>query len=316
VYDPNHEDSQIIWNLSGDSNLLVEIVNDNFLIEPRDSTWTGSETIQFEACDPGGLCSIGEASFWVLDQPSEDVEIFYVGNEGFLIVAGDKKILIDAIFLGNPNGYRIPDQVLNSAVNAWPPFDGLDLILVTHNHADHFSIEPVIEAMENNPDAVLISTSQITRSVSSRNETLTDRVFSITLRPKTSEVVVIDGIGLEIIDLPHGDGGPINLSYIVTIAGNRLLHLGDFSPSDRYEMLDYIQVYDLVNKGIDVAFVPDYLLFMVSYHPVVIQGIKPEYIIPMHWAYLGTGSFDQIADHFPNTIFFHEELESWVLPGK
>jgi L-ascorbate metabolism protein UlaG (beta-lactamase superfamily) len=54
-------------------------------------------------------------------------------------VAGDRKILIDALF-DRPNpAYRAPSpDTIDRMVNGIAPFDGVTAALVTHNHPDHF----------------------------------------------------------------------------------------------------------------------------------------------------------------------------------
>ena len=67
-----------------------------------------------------------------------EVRVTYVGNAGFLIAVGDKKILIDALFSGFPGGYTLPEEIRDKMALGRPPFDGIDLALATHSHGDHF----------------------------------------------------------------------------------------------------------------------------------------------------------------------------------
>ena len=68
-----------------------------------------------------------------------DWRVTFVGNSGFLIAVGDKKVIINAFFEGFPPGYTPPANVRDLLVKAQPPFDNVDLIPVTHAHGDHFS---------------------------------------------------------------------------------------------------------------------------------------------------------------------------------
>ncbi len=68
------------------------------------------------------------------------VDVTYVGNAGYLINIGDKKILIDALFKGFAGNYELPQEVQLKLTNAQPPFDDVDLILVTHAHGDHIDL--------------------------------------------------------------------------------------------------------------------------------------------------------------------------------
>ena len=66
--------------------------------------------------------------------------VTYVGNSGFLVTIGESKILIDGIFTGFAPEYIQPAEIKELIANAQPPFDNIDLILVTHAHGDHFNL--------------------------------------------------------------------------------------------------------------------------------------------------------------------------------
>jgi hypothetical protein len=65
VTDPNDHDSAMIWSHRGEVELLVDITDRVATINTPDPSWSGSETIWFKACDPGGLCDSNEATFTV-----------------------------------------------------------------------------------------------------------------------------------------------------------------------------------------------------------------------------------------------------------
>ena len=56
--------------------------------------------------------------------------ITYVGNSGFLVTTGDKKILVDGIFSGFTPEYKQPAEIQELIINSQPPFDA-SLILQT-----------------------------------------------------------------------------------------------------------------------------------------------------------------------------------------
>ena len=90
-------------------------------------------------------------------------EITYIANEGFLIEVGSRKILIDAIFDEPSISFaHVPDEgTLSLIQTSKAPFDGIDLLLVTHAHYDHFSAVPMLEHLEGNPSGVLIGPQQV-----------------------------------------------------------------------------------------------------------------------------------------------------------
>ncbi len=65
VTDPDDPDSVIVWSHRGESDLSVQITNRVATVAVSDSEWSGSETVWFKACDPGGLCDSNQATFTV-----------------------------------------------------------------------------------------------------------------------------------------------------------------------------------------------------------------------------------------------------------
>jgi glyoxylase-like metal-dependent hydrolase (beta-lactamase superfamily II) len=70
-----------------------------------------------------------------------------------LAAAGDLKVLVDALF-DKPNPeYRAPaPEVLEKIMKGATPFDGVDLVLVTHNHPDHFEARLAVRYLETLPE--------------------------------------------------------------------------------------------------------------------------------------------------------------------
>jgi L-ascorbate metabolism protein UlaG (beta-lactamase superfamily) len=234
----------------------------------------------------------------------DGVRVTFVNNAGFLITAGDKRILIDALYEGYPEG------VLKPVVYAQPPFDGVDLILATHEHRDHFSPDLVLRYMRNNPNAVFVSSQSAVDQVIARDDGIRSRVIPIQLRAREREQIVVSEIDLEVIHLSHGDPEVLNLGFIITIEGIRLFHTGDIDPET--VNVSYLQSYGLPEKQIDIAFVSGSMLTMEEYHSHVLEGIQARYVIPMHYSYQLPPS--GIEAYFPNAFVFHDTMESWVLP--
>ena len=243
---------------------------------------------------------------WTPIAPStyDGVRVTHVFSAGYLITVGDKRILIDALYLGHPEG------ILKPVVYAQPPFDGVDLILATHEHQDHFFSELVGRYMKENPQTLFVSTGSAVDQLITLDGDLRDRTIAIELSKGEREQIDVEGIGLEAIYLSHGIVGLLNLGFIITVDGIKLFHTGDLSPDAVH--VSYLQDYGLPEEQIDVAFVPYFLLTMEEYHAHVSEGIQPRYVIPMHYAYqdppLG------IEDDFPNAFVFTDTMESWVLP--
>jgi L-ascorbate metabolism protein UlaG (beta-lactamase superfamily) len=315
VRDVDTPEDEITWSYSGYAELEVNITEGVLTVDAPDGQWHGSETIQLQACDPEGMCGVADVLFWVVEKTDTKVEIMYIGNEGFLITAGDKKILVDALFQTSPPGFTLSPAVVELMQSALPPFDNVDLVLATHSHHDHFHPGMVWQHLGNNPQALFVSTREAVDLLprdSEAGDELRERIIPIQLRARERRQLAVNGIGLEIIYLSHGEDAPDNLGFIITVEGHRLFHMGDIS--GEHVTVSYLQAYQVLDKDIQVVFVPYHILSEKEHHPLVLEGIRAKYIIPMHWPIAGQGVIDTIHDYFPDAIFFHEELEIWAMP--
>src|SRR5688572_13757138 len=93
--------------------------------------------------------------------PAGAVEVMYVANEGVLISAGDERVLIDGLH----REYSASYPFLPAIEAAQAPFDGVDVVLVSHRHLDHFHAASVGRHLVNAPDAVLVSSAQVVGEV-------------------------------------------------------------------------------------------------------------------------------------------------------
>jgi len=227
-----------------------------------------------------------------------------VSNAGFLITAGDRKILIDALYDGEPTG------ILNSVVAARPPFDAIDLILVTHDHPDHFSPDRVASAMSHSPEAIFVSSQRAVERLLVVDDSLQDRAIPIQLQAGESEQLDVNGIGLEALYISHGVPNLLNLGFVITVGDVRFFHTGDSTADDI--TVSYLQSYGLPEMQLDVAFVPYFYLTRERYHAYALEGIQARYVIPMHYE-TRNPPLGVEAD-FPNAVVFHDTLERWMLP--
>lgn len=308
VYDEDNADDELTWSASGNVDLDVAIQDRVATIEPLDVDWQGQETIRFQVCDPEGACSSKDATFWVMERTNTPVEVTYIGNAGFMVAIGDKKILIDALF-EEPG---IPREVTEALLAAQPPFDDVDLILATHSHFDHFDAEKVRSHLENNSEAVFVSARDAASAVDQIAD-VGERIIPIQLQQRTGEraQLVVNGIGLECIYLSHG-GGILNLGFVVTTEGRRIFHTGDMDPAS--VSVSDLQRYGLPDRQIDVAFVAHFMLIEEQQHAHVTEGIQATYIVPMHYQFtMPPPDYDLMESYFPEAIVFHESMESWVL---
>lgn len=207
------------------------------------------------------------------------MEITYLANEGFLIAAGERKVLIDALFPGIDGYPRLDGQLRIDLEAGKPPFDGIDLVLATHHHDDHFGATEAARFLAAHP-AVFLSTRQaVERLRAVGGNDLPDTVF-----PSSGEAASVGaaGIRVETLDLHHGRyrKPPVeNLGFLVEIDGFKILHIGDTEAT-----LEDLRPLGLAELGIDVALLPVWYLTERQWQGVVAEEIQPARIVAMHLA--------------------------------
>jgi L-ascorbate metabolism protein UlaG (beta-lactamase superfamily) len=303
---------KMTWTVTGSKHIAAAVVNGVVTANPLDTAWYGSETVQVEACESGGNCVTQTIVFNVLDKTSfSGARVTFVGNSGFLITVGDKKVLIDALFAGFPPGYTLPASVQELLVNAKPPFDNVDLILATHSHADHFDAAMVRQYMQNDPKTIFVSTTQAVSQLAD----LGDRVIAVDPVAGSPVNVEANGIQVEAIYLNHGSppndpNEVFNNGYVVTVNGIEFFHTGDIG-----DLRDVTQ-YHLADQKIDLAFIQHFFMQDDRMESVIRNDIGAKYIFPIHYQFT-TPEFDAntIKSYYPDAIIFSAELESWFMPA-
>lgn len=243
----------------------------------------------------------------------EKVEVIYVGNSGFLLNIGDKKILIDALFKGFEGNYELPQEVQDKLTSAQAPFDDVDLILVTHAHGDHVNPDMVRQHMQNNPKAIFASTQQL---VDVLNDS-TVRHIGFNPTKEKSDKKEIQGITIESFLLPHGpDSRIINNGFLVSVNGITFFHTGDVD-FDQFTFKEFRSL-QLPERKIDLSFIQHFYFTSDSTsRQFVTKAIGSNYVFPIHYHFT-TPSFDStiIKQNYPDAIIFKEELQTWEMPLK
>jgi L-ascorbate metabolism protein UlaG (beta-lactamase superfamily) len=194
--------------------------------------------------------------------------ITHIANEGFLIECADKKILVDALFDGEPSTYWYvpPDSVIEKMTQALPPFDHVSLIAVTHVHDDHFNAEIAAAHMIHNPDGMMVCAPQVAEKLAATAyyADFRDRIRTVPAPGDSVVMLAFPGIDLAVLPTRHGGLGvkdektgktvdrhrfTQHLEFLFRIDGWTLFHAGD-SPLSALEMYRSL---GLDSTRIDVA---------------------------------------------------------------
>ncbi len=211
------------------------------------------------------------------------VTVTHIANEGFLLEGGGKKVLIDAFFDGI-QGYPVASRSLKQRMqSASAPFDGVDLVLATHYHDDHFSPGPVLRFLKANPKAAFLSTPQaVTRLRLDGKADPSPRVEAVYPPEGRIESRTINGVRVDVLNLHHGRGRrPLveNLGFVVYLGGRRVLHIGDSEAGTP----DWAPL-EMHKRPVDLALLPGWYLAEPRWVEVVREQIRPVHIGAMHLA--------------------------------
>jgi len=209
------------------------------------------------------------------------VEITHLGNEGFLLAAGEKKVLIDALYGEGLRGYPVvPKELRRQLETAEGPYAGVDLVLASHYHPDHFHPASVARHLEANPGALFVSTEQAAARVLSQG-IAAERVRGFWPAEGVRETVEHAGIRLTVLRLHHGETPAQNLGLLIEIGGVEVLHMGDteIRPGEAERL-------GLADEGIDVALAP-YWYFLKGHYAPVLDRLGGPRLVAMHFPAAG-----------------------------
>ncbi len=187
-----------------------------------------------------------------------------LGHAGFAINALDKIIVIDP--------FQIKEIV------------PADIILITHSHYDHCSVEDIDKIKKS--DTVIVTEAESAKKLSGNVRVV-----------KPGDKINVSGVQIEAVKAyntnktfhPKTNGW---LGFIITVDGIRIYHAGD---TDLIPEMDKFEV--------DIALLPVSGTYVMTAEEAVeaAKRLKPEIAIPMH--------FDSIVGSKEDAIKFKKDLE-------
>lgn len=277
---------------------------------------------------PAAALSAGPASTPESETPPElavgtpPISVTYTGNEGFLISVGNWKILIDSLYHEGIATYVSPSRAQREEMETGqPPFDGVNVALATHYHADHFHPEAVGRFLQNNPTATFISTDQTREALSKAfpgYEDIKDRVRGLTPAEGGVAWEKVGDLDIQILNLHHGRKRSVeNIGFLIHAGGRTILHMGDTEAT-----ATDLSPLGLANKKIDLAFVPFWYLLTDGWQRAIRKQVAAERIVVMHLPapdandkYINSlGGWEKVAADikaaFPTATIFRQQMES------
>ncbi|OFX88112.1 MAG: hypothetical protein A2W99_10810 [Bacteroidetes bacterium GWF2_33_16] len=261
-------------------------------------------------------------------KPNNSCTITYIANEGFLIETANHKILIDALF-GNIRGNwndQPSDSISNLMLKGLPPFDNVDLILVTHKHSDHFNPPMIINFLKNNQKSILICPDQANQLLKSDADYLK---VSKRLRPILSSIpfdtsLSVNNIKIKILRLNHGSyfekdsitgenydlhSKIENFAYLIEVDSFIIYHSGDGSPATN---IDLYKNYSIGDNELDIAFL-DRVYLSKEGQELINKYINSNNIIFMHIDPGKSNYYKSVIQGVPEMFVFQASMEKRVI---
>lgn len=211
-----------------------------------------------------------------------DIDIIWTGHAGFKIIYESKKIYIDP--------YKLSKEHENVS--------DADIVLITHNHFDHLSIEDLKNIV--NETTVIVSAQECLSQLKSLSVK-----ESIGVDPRNS--VKVNDLKIETVHAYNVDKEfhPKNdkkIGFIVEFGNDRLYHIGD---SDI--------IPEMKDTNSTIALVPvsgTYVMTAEEASKAINELINPKIAIPMHYGTIVGNKEDAIRFSELVTVCKTEILES------
>jgi len=236
----------------------------------------------------------------------------YIANCGVLVSSGDLKVLVDALF-DKPNPeYRAPTpDVLDKILMGEPPYDGVDIVLVTHNHPDHFDAALAVRYLEARADPVLLAPSdavEAMRNAAGDWTSIAPRVVPLDIKVGDRNDRVQGRIPITVFRTLHsGDReSPMNLMYLFELDGRRIFHEGDSNGKP-----EVYQSFELGSASVDLALVHFWFPLEPNCANFLQEVLKPDHIalthLPIRLEGDAPGKIDQVRQYYKDILL--------LLPG-
>lgn len=212
------------------------------------------------------------------------ITIRYIANEGVLIASAGKQVLIDGLHREYRPAYLFPPPEMQAVLeNSRPPYDKIDILLVSHIHLDHFHPQAIGSYLKANPQTVFASSGQATAEVASNfaeYEKVRSQIRPVTHEWKRSSAMDHNGVKIKFLGLRHsGDRfrDIQNLGHVIEIGGKKLLHIGDADMT-----AENFAAFRLLDEKIDIAFIPYWFLISEDGRKFVKEQFGAKNIIAVH----------------------------------
>lgn len=234
------------------------------------------------------LAVFNGASFAHQNDTAHQASAQYLGNEAVLVVNGGSKVLFDPFFHNNFGIYQlVPEQMQKDIMQGKPPFDAIDLVFVSHAHADHFNAADMLSYLLKHDSTQLVAPAQAVNQLAQQANyaQVKARVHGVAL--ELGHALWNKTIGnhvVEAVRIPHagwpGRADVENIVFRVRFANEKaVLHMGDADPLvDHY--LPYREHWK--SHGTDLGFPPYWFFQSLQGIDILDDYMNIEHAVGVH----------------------------------
>ena len=226
------------------------------------------------------------------------LSLLYLGCEGVLVRSGGVAVLIDGLFGDEGAPFAMPGADALSALRAArAPFDGVDAVIATHVHGDHFDADLVAGYLGASPRTHFVSTPQAAgKLVGVSGAAFAERVHAIPPREGTRQTVQAGGVRVECFGLSHGKVNYADVEHIgvlVRLGERSVVHLGDGIIDEKS-----LRAAGVPEEATDVGVLPFWFLTYPFGRRLAGRGFKPRARFAVH---IRVGEREQVVNEILET---------------
>jgi len=207
------------------------------------------------------------------------IDVTYIANCGFLIGINDNQVLIDALFKEGFGEYLVtPDSITKRIMNGQGLFSNVHLMLITHNHQDHFNDSMVVKYLNHDIRNKLIAPRSVIDMIKKYPDYIerTQLIEANSMHKDSS----LKKITIEAFQLQHDNRPEIeNVGYLIEIDGVKVFHTGDYNCTNAIQLKNL----HLESQSIDVALLNYYGFWHTEgIRNFTVHTLNPKNIVLMH----------------------------------
>jgi L-ascorbate metabolism protein UlaG (beta-lactamase superfamily) len=199
-----------------------------------------------------------------------------------LVRSGQGCVLLDGLFGPEAAPFGVPAAAALGALHhARPPFDGVNVVIATHVHDDHFDAGAVASYLEASPHTHFVSTPQAVGSlIDAAGAAFAERVHAMPPQEGKRVAIDVNGVRVECFGLSHGKVNYADVEHngvLVRLANRSILHLGDGIIDEKA-----LRAAGVLDEDIDVGILPFWFLTYPFGKRLMQRALRPRATFAVH----------------------------------